>query len=95
MERKRFFELLADKTKATRAKAGSADWDAIIAAMAKDGGIYTTTEVWEKFVKGVVKRMRTREQLHELYVKGKVARIYDGKYLWSANPDYIKEQHGE
>ncbi len=93
MERKKFFELLGDKTNATKAKAGKADWDAILAEMAEDGGIYTTTQVWNKFVKRVVKKMNVREHLHDLYDKGKMARIHQGIYSWSANPDYVKEQH--
>jgi len=93
MTEKKFFELLGDKSKSTRAKAGKADWDAILAAMEEDGGIYTTTQVWDKFVKRTVKKMNVREHLHDLFDKGKMARIHQGYYTWSANPDYVKEQH--
>jgi len=81
--------MVAGKTKAT--PHGKMNWNKLLKALKKDGGIHTTTKVWEDFVSKEVNRYRTKEKLHQFHDQGKVARIYkDGRYYWSANPVIIK-----
>jgi len=90
MDQETFRELLTRGM--TRAKKhGKANWPKILAALRKDGGIYSTTQVWEIFVKKAVNRYRTKEVLHKYADTGKIARVYKGgQYWWTANPEIVK-----
>jgi len=89
LDKKTFLDLL--KQGSTKApKKGKIDWDEILTAIRKDGGVYTTTDIWELFVEMKVNRYRTKEVLHKWAEEGKIARIYNGQYYWTADPKILK-----
>jgi len=96
MDKETFRKMLAEgKIQRTRPKAGSVNWTAIVARAIKDGGIYTTTQFWTKFVQKKVNRGRTKEKLHQLCDEDKVcARIWNGQtYIWIFDAELVKMYH--
>jgi hypothetical protein len=94
MDKKQFADLLKKgKVNTKRAPAGSADWKKILKKALKDGGVYTTTQFYEKFVKGKVNRGRTKYVLHRWCDEDKkIGRIWDSQlrsYVWLFDKELI------
>ena len=98
MQNKEFMALLKQANAvSTKATAGKADWDAIIAEATETGQSYTITRFQKELVKGAVSKGRTRRVLGDLFEAKKVARLLmkDGAYHYCFDPEAIKIQHGE
>jgi len=91
MDEKLFRQLLEKGVTKARPH-GKANWNKIRNQLTKDGGIYTTSQIWEQFVKRVVNRYRCKEWLHEQAEKGICLRAYKGgQYYWTFNPELVEK----
>jgi len=95
MNQKEFMAILEQgNAESTKSKAGTADWDAIIAEARESGRSYTISQFHEYAVKGVVSRGRVHGKLGDLFAAKKVARlIINGGYSYCFSEEAIKLQH--